>query len=149
MRNQQVITRCQVGLCAAALLLADFSDTLGTNTEAKTMDAFYRACKEVVRAADGLMKALLPPKSRSLPRPGKHVLDAAAATSHDLVQCIYSVLLMNKDEGDQNEPPGMIPVSHNILLSAHWKDESRLRHFRISALRMCFRGQDYVLISVP
>lgn len=70
------------------------------------MDSFYRACKEVVRAADGLFKAVLAPKSRSMPKPGKHVLGAAAAVSHDLVQSVYCVLLLNKED-DQNEPPGV------------------------------------------
>lgn len=72
------------------------------------MDAFYRAGKEAVKAADGLFKAMLASKSRSLPKPGKHVLDAAAAVSHDLVQSIYSVLLLNKDDTEQNEPPGVL-----------------------------------------
>lgn len=90
----------------AALLLADFAETLGSHTEAKIMDSFYRACKETVKAADGLFKAMLAPKTRSLPKPGKHVLEAAAALSHELVQSVYCVLLLNKED-DQNEPPGV------------------------------------------
>lgn len=97
----------------AALLLADFAETLGSHTEAKVMDSFYRACKETVKAADGLFKALLAPKSRSLPKPGKHVLDAAAAVSHDLVQSVYCVLLLNKED-DQNEPPGVYLLQDSL-----------------------------------
>eukprot|EP00892_Ulva_mutabilis_P006806 jgi/Ulvmu1/4498/UM002_0224.1 len=95
-----------------ALLLADFAETLGAHTEGKVMDAFHRACKEAVKAADGLFKALLAPKSRSMHKPGKHVLEAAAAVSHDLVQSIYSILLLNKDDADQNEPPAKKARAH-------------------------------------
>jgi len=66
------------------------------------MDVLCPACK----SADGLFEALLEPMSRSVHKPGKQDLDAAAAASHNLVQILYSVLLLHKGHTDQIEPPG-------------------------------------------
>lgn len=91
-------------MSCAARLLKDANAVCGKLLDVKLMDSFYKACVELIRAAGALVKSLLAPKGRAS-KPSQHFLDACAAVSHELIQAIYEVLLLNTEQRDAEKPP--------------------------------------------
>jgi hypothetical protein len=70
--------------------------------DSKLMELLYRACKDAIKAASMLIKALIAPRGRQQDRPSDTVLQAAAAVSHELIEGLYDVLL--KSQSEQSDP---------------------------------------------
>ena len=71
--------------------------------EGRLMDALMRACKETVKVAQMLTKALLAPKGHAQTAVGQQVLDAANTVSHELVEGLYDVLQKAQEQSDPNQ----------------------------------------------
>ena len=98
---------------SAALLLADITlawaavraDPKRSHAaESRLLDTLVRACKECLKAAAALMKALVAPKGKQQAPPGEHVLSMAAVVSHDLVAGLYDVLGKAQQSTEQTDP---------------------------------------------
>jgi hypothetical protein len=110
--NSQPSPCTDLGVGRAAQLLADANVAWAAvrsapkhsaAAEGRLMDALLRACKDTVKAAHLLIKALLAPKGRKQAPPGAAMLETTAAVSHELVGGMYDVLA--KSQADEQRDP--------------------------------------------